>query len=258
VLILLPPSEGKAAPRRGAVLRPDTWPDGLAEPREQVLTALTRLCQGDVDTAVTTLGLGPTQADDIRRNARLRELPTAAAERIYSGVLYDALGLTDLAASAHRRALARLAIVSSLYGLVRPGERIAPYRLGGGVSLPGLGGVAAHWRRALDPVVRDAAGSGLLVDLRSSTYAAFWRPEADLAPRVVTVRVLHESEGTRQVVSHFNKATKGRLVRAMLEDGREARTPRAFAALLVDLGWTVEVGAASGAGTRLDVVVRDL
>ncbi len=255
MLILLPPSEGKAAPRRGAPLRPDTWPAGLAEPRERMLSALERLCQGDPDSAIATLGLGPNQADDVRRNARLRELPTGPAERIYTGVLYDALGLGSLDASAHRRALARIAIVSSLYGLVRPGERIAPYRLGGGVSLPGLGGVASHWRGTLDPVVRQAAGSGLIVDLRSSTYAAFWRPPTDLARRVVTVRVLHEVDGRRQVVSHFNKATKGRLVRALLQDGRDARTARAFAALLSDLGWTVEIDSA---GTGLDVVVRDL
>ena len=258
MLILLPPSEGKTAPRRGAPLRPDAWPAGLTEPREQVLSALVRLCEGDVATAIATLGLGPTQADDVRRNARLREVPTAAAERVYSGVLYDALGLTDLDASAHRRALARVAVVSSLYGLVRPGERIAPYRLGGGVGLPGLGGVAAHWRGALDPVVREAAGSGLVVDLRSSTYAAFWRPAPDLAPRVVTVRVLHEVNGNRQIVSHFNKATKGRLVRALLTDGRDPRTPRAFAALLTDLGWVVEVGTPSATGTPLDVVVSEL
>jgi len=223
-----------------------------------VLSALVRLCEGDVATAIATLGLGPTQADDVRRNARLREVPTAAAERVYSGVLYDALGLTDLDASAHRRALARVAVVSSLYGLVRPGERIAPYRLGGGVGLPGLGGVAAHWRGALDPVVREAAGSGLVVDLRSSTYAAFWRPAPDLAPHVVTVRVLHEVNGNRQVVSHFNKATKGRLVRALLEDGRDPRSPKAFAALLTDLGWTVELAPAGSTETRLDVFVSVL
>ncbi len=258
MLILLPPSEGKAAPRRGAPLRPGAWPSALAEPREQVLAALVRLCAGDLDRAVATLGLGPTQADEVRRNARLRELPTAAAERVYTGVLYDALGLTGLDASAHRRALSRVAMISSLYGLVRPGERIAPYRLGGSVSLPGLGGVAAHWRHALDPVVREAAGKGLVVDLRSSTYAAFWRPAADLAQRVVTVRVLHEVNGRRQVVSHFNKATKGRLVRALLEDGRDPRSPRAFAALLRDLGWTAELSSAGSTDTRLDVVVRDL
>jgi len=107
-------------------------------------------------------------------------------------------------------------------------------------------------------VVREAAGSGLVVDLRSSTYAAFWRPAPDLAARVVTVRVLHEVNGKRQVVSHFNKATKGRLVRALLEDGRDPRSPRAFAALLTDLGWAVEVGRAGSGDTRLDVVVSEL
>jgi cytoplasmic iron level regulating protein YaaA (DUF328/UPF0246 family) len=258
VIVLLPPSEGKTAPRRGVPLRPDTWPTGLAAPREQVVEALTRLCREEPDHAAATLGLGPTQRDDVRRNADLRALPTAAAERVYSGVLYDALGLASLEPSAHRRALARIAIVSSVYGLVRPGERIAPYRLGGDVTLPGLGGVAAHWRAALDPVVRDLAGRGLVVDLRSSTYAAFWRPEPDLARRVVTVRVLHEVDGRRQVVSHFNKATKGRLVRALLEDGRDARSPRAFAALLHDLGWHVETGPTVRTGTQLDVVVGEL
>jgi uncharacterized protein len=258
VLILLPPSEGKTAPRRGARLRPETWPPGLAEPRAQVIDALERLCLGDLDVAATTLGVGPTQVDEVRRNARLREMPTGPAERIYTGVLYDALGLPSLDASAHRRSLARLAIVSSVYGLVRPGERIAPYRLGGGVTLPGLGGVAAHWRGVLDPVVRELAGRGLLVDLRSSTYAAFWRPGRDLAAKVVTVRVLHEVNGRRLVVSHFNKATKGRLVRALLEDGRDARSPAAFTDLLTDLGWRVERGTPSATGTPLDVVVSEL
>ena len=107
-------------------------------------------------------------------------------------------------------------------------------------------------------MVRDALGTGLLVDLRSSTYAAFWRPAPELSRRVATVRVLHEVEGRRQVVSHFNKATKGRLVRTILEDGRDARTPAAFATLLGDLGWNVEVGPATRAGTQLDVVVSAL
>jgi len=256
VLILLPPSEGKAEPRRGKSL--DLDGGALADARRQVLEPLVDLCRGPEEVALRTLGLTPGQVFDVRRNARLPELPTAPAERIYTGVLYDALGLTTLGASAHRRALSRVAVVSSLYGLVRPGERIAPYRLAGGVSLPGLGGVAAHWRAHLDPVVREGVGRGLVVDLRSSTYAAFWRPAADLARRVVTVRVLHEVSGKRQVVSHFNKATKGRLVRAVLEDGRDARTPAAFARLLADLGWTVERGPVTQNGAQLDVVVGTL
>ncbi|MBO0844508.1 MAG: peroxide stress protein YaaA [Nocardioides sp.] len=256
MLILLPPSEGKTDPRRGKPV--DLVHGPLADARAAVFDALVDLCRGPEETSMATLGLGPTQADDVRRNARLHELPSAPAERIYTGVLYDALELTTLDTSSHRRASSRIAIVSSLYGVVRPGERIAPYRLGGGVSLPGLGGVAAHWRRHLDPVVSAMAGRGLVVDLRSSTYAAFWRAGPALVPRVVTVRVLHEVDGRRQVVSHFNKATKGRLVRALLEDGRDARTPAAFERLLTDLGWQVETGPTTSAGTRIDVVVSEL
>jgi hypothetical protein len=55
------------------------------------------------------------------------------------------------------------------------------------------------------------------------------------------------------VVSHFNKATKGRIVRALLEAGAAPRTPAKLAEALRDLGWTVEED-----GGRLDVVVSDL
>jgi uncharacterized protein len=256
VLILLPPSEGKTQPRRGIPADVATGP--LASPRREVRDALVDLCRGPESEALRVLGLSPGQAEDVHLNARLAALPSAAAEKVYSGVLFEALGLTALDASAHRRALARVAIISSLYGVVRPGERVTAYRLGGAVNLPGVGGVAAYWRQHLDPVMRDLAGRGLVVDLRSSTYAGFWRPAPDLAARVVTVRVLHEVNGKRQVVSHFNKATKGRLVRALLEDGRDARTPTAFTRLLTDLGWTVETGTRTKAGTTLDVVVNEL
>ena len=106
----------------------------------------------------------------------LLETPTARADAIYTGVLYEALDLRSLDSAARRRASSSLAVTSSLFGLVRPADRIPPYRLAGGVNLPGLGVVSAHWREVLDPVVREAAGNGLVVDLRSSTYAAFWRP----------------------------------------------------------------------------------
>jgi hypothetical protein len=75
---------------------------------------------------------------------------------------------------------------------------------------------------------------------------------------VVTLRVLHEVVGTRKVVSHFNKATKGRIVRALLEDGHVASSPARLAEQLGDLGWKVETGQTGRRGTQLDVVVTDL
>jgi cytoplasmic iron level regulating protein YaaA (DUF328/UPF0246 family) len=259
VLILLPPSEGKTEPRRGKALDPATLSfPSLAAARQRIADALVELCEGDPTRAARVLDIGTTQLDLVALNARLRTTSTARADRVYAGVLYDALGVDTLSSAARRRATSRLAVTSSLFGLVRPTDRIPSYRLSGDTSLPGVGPVAGVWRDSLGPAVAEALGTGLLVDLRSSTYAAFWRPPAELAKRVATVRVLHESNGRRQVVSHFNKATKGRIVRALLEDGRDARSPQKLATVLTELGWTVEVGPATPKGTQLVVVVSEL
>jgi cytoplasmic iron level regulating protein YaaA (DUF328/UPF0246 family) len=268
VLILLPPSEGKTTPRRGKPLDLGSlsFPD-LTGPRAAALDALVALCgTEDPATAAGVLGLGTTQAREVASNARLREAPTARADHVYSGVLYEALDLPALDGAARRRATTWLAVTSGLFGLLRPSDRIPAYRLSGDVSLPGLGTMSTYWHRHLDDAVRAAAGRGLVVDLRSTTYASFWRPDADLARRVVSLRVLHEvgpspasgGRGARKVVSHFNKATKGRIVRALLQDGGAPGSPARFADHLGSLGWKVEQGPSGRQGTRLDVVVTDL
>ncbi len=257
MLILLPPSEGKTAPRRGAPLDVDALSHpSLGDVRRRVVAALVDV-SGREDAAVV-LGVGHTQTDLLERNRGLTTAPTARADRVYTGVLYDALGFADLSPAARRRAATRVAITSSVFGLVRPTDRIPAYRLCGDTTLPGLGPVAAAWRDVLGDAVTASMGRGLLVDLRSGTYAGFWRPPATLARRVATVRVLHETGGVRQVVSHFNKATKGRIVRTLLEDGRDPRTPAALADVLRDLGWKVEEGPTTPRGTQLDVVVTEV
>ena len=259
VLILLPPSEGKAAPRRGKSLDLGSLSSpALTETRTTLLEALVSLCRDDPEQAGRVLGLGATQLDLVQRNADLTAAPTARADAIYTGVLYDALDVATLSPGARRRATSRLAVTSSLFGMVRPGDRIPAYRLSGDATLPGVGPVAGAWREVLGDAITDSMRGGLLVDLRSSTYAAFWRPTKEVARRVATVRVLHESGGRRTVVSHFNKATKGRIVRALLEDGADPRTPAALADALRRLGWTVEVGEPTPKGTQLDVVVREV
>lgn len=260
VLILLPPSEGKTAPRRGKPLdlsRLDL--PALTDARRTMIDALVAHCTDDPGTAAEALGLGPTQAEHVTANTLLASSPTARADRIYTGVLYDALGLATLEGAARTRATRWLAIMSSAFGVVRPHDPIPAYRLSGNTKLPGLPGtgiVSSFWKDHLDEVLAPAAGNGLVVDLRSGTYTGFWRPAA--GTRVATVRVLHEHDGARKVVSHFNKATKGRIVRDLLNDGAKPRTPAAFADHLRDLGWTVELHEPGKAGQQLDVVVTEL
>jgi cytoplasmic iron level regulating protein YaaA (DUF328/UPF0246 family) len=105
----------------------------------------------------------------------------------------------------------------------------------------------------LPRTIGEAAAEGLLVDLRSGTYSALGKPPTDLQARTATMRVLHEHNGTRKVVSHFNKATKGRIVRDLLTSGANPVTIDDLQSTLADLGWKVE-----RAGQRLDVVVAQV
>ena len=91
-----------------------------------------------------------------------------------------------------------------------------------------------------------------LVDLRRVLA-----PRPGLARKVATVRVLHEVGTERKVVSHFNKATKGRLVRALLESGA-TEDPRRACRRDPRPGLEVELGELGKYGHQLDVVVEEL
>ena len=262
MLVLLPPSEGKSAPRRGRALDLTTLSfPSLTSTREHVLDTLVTLARTDPELARKALGLSARQSDEVERDAGLLTAPCAPAGSVYSGVLYDALDLASLPTPARRRATSSLVVSSALFGAVRLGDRIPAYRLSGNVSLPGLGAVAALWRPVLGEAMTDAAGRGLVVDLRSSTYAAMWSPDPDLAARTVAVRVLQQlPDGSRAVVSHFNKATKGRLVRALLLDGTRPRDAAGLAAACQALGYVAELADTPRPGTahRLDLVVAEV
>jgi uncharacterized protein len=253
VLVLLPPSEGKATGGDGpAVELAALSLPGLTEARTAVLEELAALCAGDEEKAAEVLGLSPGLRGEVAKNAGLRQAPTRPAGEIYTGVLYDALGLASLSAPARRRAERTLLVFSGLWGAVRPGDRIPSYRCSMGVRLPAAGALAAYWRGPMAKVLPEAAGDGLVLDLRSAAYAGVWKPRGEAARRTATVRVLQAR--TRKVVSHFNKATKGRLARALLEAGARPKDPAELVVALRDLKFTVEEPATG----KLDVLVTDV
>ncbi|WP_229053390.1 YaaA family protein [Aeromicrobium sp. Leaf350] len=252
MLVLLPPSEGKTPPEEGPALDLETLSFPRLNPvRDQLARALVKLASGKAARAAEVLGLGPTQSDAIEADARLWELPCAPAADVYTGVLFGELDLATLDPTARARASATVAVASALFGVLRIDDPIPAYRLSGNVSLPRLGPVASRWRHKLPAELTAATDGGLLVDLRSGTYVGLGKPEPAIADRTVTVRVLHEADGVRKVVSHFNKATKGQLVRALLQSGVEPTGVDELVEVWSDLGWTVE---RSERVTQLDVV----
>lgn len=260
MLILLPPSEGKASTASGKPLALSTlsFPE-LTATRTDVADALVRLSRGPAAKARTVLGISARQDGELERNRTLLTAPAAPAGEVYSGVLYDALDLGTLDARARRRAASDIAIASALFGLLRVTDRIPAYRLSGDASLPGVGRLTTAWREPLAEAIVAAAGRGVVLDLRSSAYVALGPVPPELAARTAVARVFQEKGGKRTIVSHHNKATKGRLVRGILGEPKP-RTVEDLAGALGAAGYRVELAPPAGDGKpwTIDVVVKEL
>ena len=185
--------------------------------------------------AYARLGLSEGLVDQIEHNTRLDTAPALPAEELYTGVLYDALGLPDMPGPARRRARASIVVISALFGALRLRDRVPPYRLSAGNTVPGLPSLAKLWRPALDTVLPAAAGRGVILDCRSGGYMAMWTPPKHMTERWVHVVV--------PGASHMAKHTRGEVARAICCSRAPApRTTSALFDLVLDeMGETHEV-----------------
>jgi cytoplasmic iron level regulating protein YaaA (DUF328/UPF0246 family) len=208
MLVLLPPSEGKAQPEAGEPvdLGSLAFADQLGEQREELLEAF---------------------------DPQLREAPAAPAAEVYAGVLFKRLQLPELPAKARRRVL----IASALWGVVWPDDRIPYYKFPPKLRLDGIGAPAAYWRPALAEALPDTDGD-LVVDMRSGAYAAAWKPKR---ATLLAVRAFSEVGGKRKAISHMAKAVRGDVARALLSAKKAPRDPEGAAAIAEAAGFAVEL-----------------
>ena len=239
MIVLLPPSETKRAGGDGPALDLASLGSAELNPlREALVEELVRLA-ADPEASRRALGISAAQDAEIERNAALRASATLPAIHRYTGVLYDALDFESLRAADASRARSRLAVGSALFGLLRADDHIPGYRLSAGSTLPDRPGLATRWRPLLEPVLADLASRQLVVDLRSGAYAGLGRLSGAVHVDVVT----EHADGRRTVVTHFNKAHKGRLARLLAAARSEPDDARAVVALARKSGMRVERNA---------------
>lgn len=216
--LLLPPSEGKTRGGRGRPLRDRLGDDPLGAARGRTIDALLDLVAGDPEVAAKALLLPDgVAAAALATDAAVLDARTMPALRRYAGVVYDGLHLDGLTPAEQRLALRSTFVFSGLFGVVRGDEQIPDYRVPAKAVLPGIGVAGTFWRPVLTDALTATLRRGLVVDLRSSDYAAMWRPDRADAERVIGVRVLSPApRGGFAVISYNSKFAKGRLAAALV------------------------------------------
>ena len=225
-LILLPPSEGKAAGGGGPPWESvDQSFPALADPRREVVSALVKAMGGSPEAQFKLLGVKAAKAEKATAaNLDVATAPTMPAIDRYTGVLYDALDYSSLPAKARRRVDRQVVVFSGLWGVIRPTDPIPDYKLKMGAPLPGLGRPARFWKPLISDALASAiaaSGADTVWDLLPNEHSAAWDPS--VAGRRIRVRflddVLKNGERTLVTVSHWNKLLKGALVRHVVEHG---------------------------------------
>jgi len=218
VLLLLPPSEGKAAE---AGEQP-SFRVGRPEDAAPVHGVLKRLAQLKPEERLKWYGVRqaePAAAWNAHNLAAL-DAPTLPAFARYTGVVYQHLDAPSL--RAKKRLAQRVAVVSALFGLVPADAPLPRYKL------PINTWLARYWQPINTERLARLARRQPVIDLLPQAYAKAIDTSA-------AVRVDFKTEGGRRSAGHFGKAIKGKFVRWVLEN--DVRDPSGFAGFHED-GYT--------------------
>ncbi len=114
---------------------------------------------------------------------------------------YDELGYVE----------EHLRIISGFYGILRPLDRVIPYRLEMQASFPGRGGLYAYWKDDIYSALTNK--DRLIVNLASQEYARAIRPYLDRSDRFIDVYFAEIVDGRPVEKGVYAKIARGEMVR---------------------------------------------
>lgn len=153
--------------------------------------------------------------------------PSVPALCAYTGAVFKRIAPADFTGDDFRFAQQHLRITSFLYGLLRPLDAIKPYRLEGGVCLPGRGGLSMfdYWKPRLTDVFIDSIRreGGVLLNLASEEMKDLfdWK-RVEREVHVLTPEFQVWKAGRLKTVTVYAKMCRGEMVRHLVKNRIDA------------------------------------
>lgn len=135
----------------------------------------------------------------------------------FAGDTYTGLRAVDFAADDLEYAQDHLRILSGLYGILRPLDKIQPYRLEMGSRLANEHGsnLYAYWGKRLGPAL-DKAADGVVLNCASIEY--FKAAKSSIKSRIITPQFKEDKGGDLKMVGFFAKKARGSMARYLIEN----------------------------------------
>lgn len=215
LIILLPPSEGKAMGGSAAAKwRENSGVFGkqLHAQRSELVEQLKKVKGGDEKL------LGVSKAHLARAknaNSSLRGAPTLPAYERYTGVVWDHLDLASLTSAQRSRALNSIVVISGLLGAVSAADPVPDYRLKMGSRFAPFGLLSKWWHDPLSETLNKTFKGAVVIDLLPQEHRTAFTLDLDMIGEYFAVG-LNEKSG--KAGGHDAKAAKGRLARHLVTE----------------------------------------
>lgn len=215
------------SPAKRLDARPAALPQGIsttdpafATEAAELAAIAGKLSPGDLRKL---MDISPALADlNCTRFAAFGTQDRHPAAVLFAGDTYAGLEAATMAADAWRWSGLHLRILSGLYGLLRPTDRIEPYRLemGSRLANPRGADLYAFWGSRIAHALNaaaEAADTEVLVNCASVEYFSAV-DRAALRLRVITPVFLEDRDGEAKVVSFWAKKARGAMARFIMDN----------------------------------------
>ena len=186
-----------------------------------------------MDLSDSLAGLNVARYQAWRRRATARNSRPAALA--FNGDVYEGLAARDLGDEDLAWMQDHVCILSGLYGVLRPLDRLQPYRLEMGTRLENSRGrdLYAFWRSEIGPYLNrrlKASGTGVVVNLASQEYFKSVDTRK-LKARVIECVFEEYRSGQYKIISFMAKRARGLMARfAVTQRLTEPEALQGFAA----------------------------
>lgn len=133
----------------------------------------------------------------------------------FAGDTYTGLQISNMEADDVTYAQDHLRILSGLYGVLKPLDRMQPYRLEMGSRLQNKAGsnLYAYWADRIGAAL-DEEANGVVINCASKEY--FKATGKNMASRIITPAFKEERDGELKMIGFFAKKARGMMARFMV------------------------------------------
>ncbi|MBT3645574.1 MAG: peroxide stress protein YaaA [Cryomorphaceae bacterium] len=138
----------------------------------------------------------------------------------FNGDVYDGIDANTISTSNHEKLQSTLRILSGLYGILKPFDKIKPYRLemGTKISIDGSKNLYDFWKKNVtDSISKEIKEEEIIINLASNEY--FSVIDSSLIDnKIITPQFKDFKNGKLKIISFYAKKARGLMTRFLIDN----------------------------------------